>query len=329
MSSGRILILATEKGLFGIPVLPDGKLGEPVPSHSDIAFEAICRDASGTYVAGAGDGKIFLSEDGAKWENVFSGFPKGEPLWSLSAHPVRPKELYAGLEPASLWISWDGGERWEELAALRTHAASRTWRFYDPTKPHVRAIAFNRDGTQLHVGIEEGGNLISGDGGNSFDDRSAGADPDVHAIQVAHADPNLVYLLTGGGLFRSRNGGRVWERMESGLDRSYVVPLAVLHSDAKVLCIGAAGRGPGTWKSKGADAAIYRSEDWGGSWKVAEGPFPLHGMLASIVIDPEDRKRLFAGTNDGVLLQSTDLGKSWKSVRNDLPRIEEMEISWR
>ena len=141
-------------------------------------------------------------------------------------------------------------------------------------KPHIRAITFNRDGTRLHVGIEEGGNLVSGDGGASFEDRTPGSDPDVHTLQVAHADPNLIFLMTGGGLFRTRNGGKRWERMETGLDRGYVVPLAVLHGDAKVLCVGAAGNTPGTWDSRGADAAIYRSEDWGGHWTLSQGPFP-------------------------------------------------------
>lgn len=329
MSSERILLLATEKGVCTLPVQTGEKLGALEFAHSGVSFEAICRDANGTFFAGAGDGGIFSSEDGMKWLKVFDGFPKSRGLWSLAAHPVRPRELYAGLEPASLWISWDGGERWEELPALRKHSASKQWSFYEPMKPHVRAIAFNRDGAVLHVGIEEGGNLASADGGNSFEDRTPGSNPDVHHIRVSHDDPGLVFLLTGGGLFRSRTGGRAWEKMSRGLDRSYAVPLAMLHSDGKVLCAGAAGRTPGQWESKGADAAIYTSEDWGASWKMSEGPFPLRGMLASIIMDPEERNRLFAGTNDGLLLQSSDFGKTWKTALDDLPRIEEMEIGWR
>jgi hypothetical protein len=329
MSSDRILVLATQNGMISIPVQPDGQLGEIHHAIRETAFEAVCVDASGTFFAGSDEGRIFQSETGEKWEEIFAGFPGGRGLWTLAAHPVRPKELYAGLEPASLWISWKEGREWEELSALRKHPASQKWRFYDPMKPHIRAITFNRDGTLLHVGIEEGGNLVSGDGGESFEDCTPGSDPDVHTIQVSHADANLIFLMTGGGLFRSRTGGKRWERMDQGLDRSYVVPLAMLHADAKVLCVGAAGRTPGSWASQGADAAIYRSEDWGGHWTIARGPFPLNGMIASIVIDPESRARLFAGTNDGHLLASTDEGKSWTSVRKDFPRIEEMTIRWR
>ncbi len=329
MSSVRILVLGTQDGICSIPVQSDGQLGKVNRTLQGVAIEAVCQDASGTFYAGSDKGRIFESEDGEKWKEVFSGFSGSRGLWTLVAHPVRPRELYAGLEPAALWISWNGGEQWDELSALRQHPSSKDWRFYEPSKPHIRTIAFNRDGLRLHVGIEEGGNLISGDGGKSFEDRSAGADRDVHTIQLAHADPNLVYAMTGDGLYRSRHAGLRWERMENGLDRSYTVPIAMLASDAKVLCVGAAGRTPGQWHSSGADAAIYRSEDWGGSWKITNGPFPLRGMVASIVADPENRMRLFAGTNDGVLLESSDKGKSWSVAIEKLPRIEEMVIRWR
>ena len=329
MSSTRVLVLATQEGICRILIQPDGHLGQVNRTLQGIAFEAVCQDASGTFYAGADEGQVFKSEDGETWDEVFSGFPGSRGLWTLAAHPVRPKEIYAGLEPVAVWISRDGGVHWDELSALREHPASKQWSFYSPMKPHVRTIAFDRIGSRLHIGIEEGGNLISGDGGKSFEDRSDGADRDVHTIQLAHADPKLVFAMTGDGLYRSRNAGLRWERMENGLDRSYVVPMVMLASDARVLCVGAAGRTPGQWRSRGPDAAIYRSEDWGGSWKIADGPFPLRGMVASIVIDPENRAHLFAGTNDGMLLQSSDGGKSWTVATKRLPRIEEMVIRYR
>ena len=309
MASERILITATQDGILSFLVQSDGQVQKLDSVLKGIALEAVCQGSSGTFYAGADDGRIFESEEGEKWNQVSDGFPSARGLWTLAAHPVRPNEIYAGLEPVSVWISWDGGRKWEELPALRNHPASKQWRFYDPTKPHIRAIAFNRDGTRLHVGIEEGGTLISGDGGNSFEDRTAGVDPDVHTIELSHADPDLVFAMTGDGIFRSRNAGQHWERMDNGLDRSYVVPLALLHSDAKVLCVGAAGNTPGKWGSEGADSAIYRSEDWGGSWKMSEGPFPVKGMVASMVIDPGNRERIWACCSS--LPMKGSPGKRW------------------
>ena len=326
MISNQKLILATQDGIYNIPIQLDGKLGNAVQALQGVALEAICMDVSGRGFAGAEDGRIFRTENFGEWTQVFTGFNNGHSLWTLSTHPIRPSEIYAGLEPASVWISWDAGERWEEIKAVREHPSSKNWKVDDSMKPRVRTISLSRDGSLMSIGIEEGGVLISGDAGRSFNDRTMGVNPDVHVIQATHADPSLIYAMTGDGLFRSRNAGAKWEQMENGLDRHYTVPLVMLAADGKVLCLGAAGKSPGKWKAQGADAAIYRSEDWGASWAVAKGPFPLKGMLASIIVDPSNREHLLAGTNDGTLLQSTDLGNSWKILAQDLPRIEEMVI---
>lgn len=326
MDSNRVLILATKDGIGTIPVQRNGHLGEPEFSFQGTMVEAVCRDATGTCFAGSDEGRIFRSEASGKWEETFKGFAGTRGLWALAAHPVRAMEIYAGLEPAAVWVSRDGGSRWEELSALRKHPSSKKWRFYEPMKPHIRAIAFNRDGTELHIGIEEGGNLISIDGGHSFEDRTVGADPDVHTILVADKNPNLIFAMTGDGLYRSLNAGIQWERLEEGLDRGYVVPMSTISDDENSLCVGAAGRSPGAWGSHGADAVIYRSEDGGDTWNMSEGPFPLRGMVVSIVSDMQNRKCLFAGTNDGMILQSVDEGLSWTVALKDLPRIEEVTI---
>ncbi len=325
MSSNRFLILATQKGICRFPIDKDGSLGNLEQTFKGVALEAVCRDPAGFLYAGADEGQIYRSQDsGQTWQEVSQGFPKIRGLWSLAAYPARPKEIYAGLEPVSLWISRDGGEHWEELIALRNHPVSHKWHFYDPAKPHIRAIAFDHQGERLFVGIEVGGVLVSRDGGRAFEDKSKEVDEDIHTIQVAPDNPDLVFAMTGDGLFRSKDGGDHWEKLDNGLERWYMVPLVFVTADAKVICVGAGNRPPGSWQTRGADAAIYWSEDGGNSWKMASGPFPLRGMLSSIIADPENPNHLFAGTTNGMLLQSTDGGRQWSIAADHLPRIEEM-----
>lgn len=324
----RALLLATDHGICRYPLDPEGRVGPLERSHERVAFEAICLGASGLLCAGTDAGQVYRSEDGGRtWRRVFSGFPDVKGLWAMAAHPTRPQVVYAGLEPAELWVSRDGGEFWEELIALRDHPAAEGWSFFEPMLPHVRAIACDRKGERLYVGIEEGGVLVSVNGGGSFEDKSRGVNEDVHTLVVAPNDPDLVYAMTGGGLFRSQDGGHRWERLRAGLSHWYFIPLAVLSSDATVLCVGAANTPPPAWRTTGADAAIYRSEDGGDHWRPAEGPFPTRGMVTSIVTDPEQSARLFVGTTDGVLLTSADGGASWRAAADGLPRIEEMLIA--
>lgn len=328
MPSSRFLILATYEGICRFSVRQNGSLGTLRQVLRKIEFEAMTRDASGGLYAGADQGQIYRSEDqGLKWKEVFQGFPASRGLWSLVAHPVRPKEIYAGLEPASLWISRDGGAHWDELTALRDHPSGKKWYFYDPAQPHVRTISFDRQGDRLFIGIEVGGILASQDGGGSFESKGQGVDEDMHNIQMAPNNPDLVFAMTGDGLYRSRDGGDHWEQLSQGIERWYFIPLAFVSADARHLCVGAGNTPPGDWSTVGADAAIYWSEDKGNHWKMSEGPFPLRGMVTSIVADPEDHRRLFAGTTDGTLLRSPDGGKHWAIAARDLSRIEEMVIS--
>lgn len=51
----------------------------------------------------------------------------------------------------------------------------------------------------IYVGIEAGGLLYSGDDGRSFEPRSLGLHPDIHAMAVDAHEPARVYAATGHG----------------------------------------------------------------------------------------------------------------------------------
>lgn len=327
ISSNRFLILATQEGIVRSPIRPNGTLGDFEHTLQDVALEAVTQDPEGTLFAGSDEGHIYRSYDrGQNWLQVFKGFPDSLGLWSLVAHPVIPKEIYAGLEPASLWVSQDGGDHWTELTVLRNHPSSKKWYFFNPAKPHVRAIAFDKKRGRLCIGIEVGGLLVSHNGGESFEDRSLGVDEDIHAIYVAPDNPDQIFAATGDGLYRSRDSGNSWQKLTNGLDRWYMIPLTFLSDNPGHICIGAGNRPPPAWQTRGADAAIYFSNDGGDSFQITKGPFPLHGMVSAITTDPENPCHLFAATTDGLLILSSDGGKGWKVAVSKLPRIEEMVI---
>src|SRR5699024_11766678 len=73
---------------------------------------------------------------------------------------------------------------------------------------------------------------------------------------------------TGGGLYRTRNAGRSWSRMDEQLDRSYF--RESFKSNGR-LYTSAALKTPSYWGGeRGADAALYESFDGGSSFQRSE-----------------------------------------------------------
>src|ERR671925_2326853 len=99
---------------------------------SSIIFE----QTSGTMFAVALFGSVHASADGGKtWEPRDNGIPYHD-VYSLASNVVDGKvRVYAGTQPAHLFVSEDLGQYWTELPALRSVPSTPTWSF--PVPPHV------------------------------------------------------------------------------------------------------------------------------------------------------------------------------------------------
>ena len=101
---------------------------------SSIIFE----QTSGTMFAGAFFGSIHASADGGKtWERRDNGMTIHD-VYSLAAHVVDGKvRVYAGTQPAHLFVSEDLGMHWSEIPSLREVPTTPQWSF--PAPPACRA----------------------------------------------------------------------------------------------------------------------------------------------------------------------------------------------
>src|SRR4029079_682271 len=102
----------------------------------------------------------FPKEDGRALANI----------WSLAPGEGK-KDLWAGVEPASLFRSGDGGDTWEMVDGLSNHAHARKWQ---PGNGGLCLHTILNDGGRLHVGISTGGHYLSEDGGKSFEASNKG-----------------------------------------------------------------------------------------------------------------------------------------------------------
>jgi hypothetical protein len=276
------------------------------------AAQCLAVDGSGAVLAGTrGDG-VWRSPDGGRtWDAAGLA---GRDVYSIAVSAA-DDAVYAGCEPSALFRSTDSTDGWEELSGLRSVPSAPTWAY--PPRPwtsHVRWIAPDpHDAHRLLVGIEAGAVLLSEDRGATWADHRPDADRDPHALAWHPQIAGRAYEAGGGGAAWSHDGGRSWQRADTGRDRRYTWGLAVDPVDPDRWWVSAA---PGPFQAHGrgtADARIYR---WEGAWHATTDvldAFPYALLVTG--------GALYAGLGDGRLLRSGDGGVGWTevSVTGDRP----------
>jgi len=111
----------------------------------------------------------------------------------------------------------------------------------------------------------------------------------------------------------SKDGGKSWQRIDTGRDRNDTWGLAVDPDDPDCWFISACPGPREAHNPRGnAQAYIYR---WRGSgpWQALDGglPQPLKSFPYALV---SAAGQLFAGLNDGSIYVSRDLGDSWQAL---------------
>jgi len=168
---------------------------------------------------------IFRSDNlGKTWREASVGLTTRHVRW-LAYHPDISDREFAGTEPAAIFISHDGAETWRECPEVARLRDEHGWFLpYSPAAGCVRGFAFH--GTRAYAAVEVGGVLRSDDGGESWrlaagspgdpdldDAPGPVVHPDVHSIATHPTSPDLVFAPTGGGFYRSTDGGKRWTNL--------------------------------------------------------------------------------------------------------------------
>ncbi|WP_323787354.1 VPS10 domain-containing protein [Psychroserpens sp.] len=131
--------------------------------------------------------------------------------------------------------------------------------------------------------------------------------------------PNLYYFgSTGGGIWKTLNGGRSWENISDGFFGGSIGAITVSKSDPNVLYVGGGEKTVRGNVSSGY--GIWKSVDAGKTWMSAGLKNSRH--VPRIAVDPTDHNVVYAGvlgniykpTQDRGVYKSTDGGKTWKKT---------------
>lgn len=313
------LILATEQGI----VVSERRGDEWHESWRELTNQHVTSVTARENVtlAGTRTGIFRFGDDGQTWKEASHGLTAPHIRW-IAFHPNASDLVFAGTEPANIFVSQDGGNSWRicpEVAQLRDQFK---WSLpYSPEAGCVRGFAFH--GSRLYAAVEVGGVLVSEDRGETWQ-LAEGSDgkpnlagrpepfvyPDVHSLEVHPSSQDLVYAPTGGGFYRSQDGGKTWKLFYD----CYCRAVWVDPQDPDHMILGPAD---------GVDrnGRIEESRDGGESWSLASNGLQVpwrRGMVERFLQAGEE---LFAVLSTGEVLGASHSTLEWKRI---IPNIDDI-----
>ena len=363
-----VLTIGTRKGLFVAEAAKNrrsfairGPFGSGVAVYSALIetrgtprlYASSCNPFFGMKVLRSTDlGKTFKETKSAP------AFPKEDGralanIWSLEAGDTK-KDLWCGVEPASLFRSGDGGDSWEMVPGISNHAHARKWQ---PGAGGLCLHTILRDGDRVHLGISTGGHYLSEDGGTRFNASNqgigAGFVPDpypefgqcVHKIARHKDAPGRLYMQNHGGwaewdgpggprpgigVLRSDDHGRTWRSIAKGLPSDFGFPIVVHPHDADTVYV--LPLEPQTRTCPGGAPAVWCSEDGGGSWNRLARGLPKKSSYFTVQrdamgIDELKSPALYFGTTTGQLWIGRGGGEEWSCLFESLPPIHCVKVA--
>jgi photosystem II stability/assembly factor-like uncharacterized protein len=306
------LILATEQGIV-ICERNGNNWQESLRGLTDQHVTSVIA-RQGVILAGTENG-VFRSEDeGQTWEEASNGLTARHIRW-MAFHPDVSDLEFAGTEPAEIFVSHNGGDSWRaclEVADLRDR---HKWMLpYSPESGCVRGFAFHR--SRAYAAVEVGGVLVSNDNGETWK-LAEGSDgnpdlegppepfvyPDVHSLEVHPSSGDLVYAPTGGGFYRSKDGGITWKLFYD----CYCRAVWVDPQDPDHMILGPAD---------GVDrnGRIEESRDGGATWSMASSGLQVPWRRGMVERFFQAGQELFAILSNGQLLNTALSSLEWKHI---------------
>ena len=351
------LLVGTKKGLF--------VLRGDAPQNFSVATRAFDGQVVEFAVRDPGTGRTFASvtngffgprlmwtDDVASEWHAAEGptFPEGTDLAVERIWVVVPGEsdglLYAGVDPAALFVSRDGGESWSLNEALWAERIEGDW------QPGFGGLALHSicpwpgDPQRLAIGVSAAGVWLTEDGGGSWHPGFAGLVPEylpeearegtnqlcVHNMRRAPDRAERLFMQFHGSVYRSDDAGETWNDVAASLPSGFGFPLAIDPDDPDSAFVipltGSEDR-----VTPGGTVRVYGTRDGGASWNAHGDGLPVHDAWLTILRQAfgtsgagEDLG-LWFGATSGEVFGSVDAGATWSTVAPRLAPVTSVRAS--
>jgi photosystem II stability/assembly factor-like uncharacterized protein len=238
----------------------------------------------------------------------------------------QPNLYYMGTAGGGVWKTTDGGNSWGCISdgyfggSIGAVAVA-------PSDPNVIYVG---EGEQTVRGNVSSGNGLwrSTDAGESWSFIGLKGTEHIGRMIVHPENPDVVYVAAMGnlwipneerGLYRSKDGGKNWEKILYVSDKAGAVDVTFDPNNPRIMYAS-------TWQIKrngyrmdsgGPDSHLWKSTDSGDTWtKLTDRPGLPKGTIGiiGVTVSPLNSDRVWAiiEAQEGGVFRSDDAGKTWR-----------------
>ena len=250
---------------------------------------------------------------------------------AVTGVPGSPNLFYFGATGGGVWRTTNGGRDWENISdgyfggSIGAIAVSES----DPN------IIYAGGGEKTVRGNVSFGYGVwkSEDAGKTWTRAGLNNSRHIGRIRIHPADPDVVYVAAMGnlfgpgeerGVFRSRDGGKSWEKVLFVSDEVGAVDLTFDPTNPRILYATTwrVLRTPYSLESGGEGSGIWKSTDRGDTWtELSRAPGMPKGDLGiiGVAVSPVNPERVWAivEAKEGGVFRSDNGGKTWTRLNQD------------
>ncbi|HTH52182.1 MAG TPA: hypothetical protein VL501_09630 [Pyrinomonadaceae bacterium] len=267
-----------------------------------------------------------------RWRNI--GPFRGGRVNGVTGVPGQPNVFYFGSVGGGLWKSENSGRTWtpvfddQNIASIGAVAVA-------PTQGNTVYVGTGEADMRSQVSFGDG-MYKSIDAGRTWSHIGLEKTRQIGRIAISPRDPNTVFVAALGnmygpspdrGLYRSRDGGKTWEKVLHKDENIGAIDVTIDPTNPQIVYTVLWNTRRPPWSiyppSYGPGGGIWKSVDGGTTWKEIGNGIPVEGRgRIGLAIAPSNPKRIYAIVDaaKGGLYRSDDAGMTWLPT-NDQKRI--------
>ena len=267
----------------------------------------------------------------------FIGPVRGGRTEAVVGDPRNPLVFYFGSAHGGVWKTTDAGTYWRNVSDGFFNTAPVGAIDVSRSNPAIVYVGTGESITRQDITPGDGV-YKSVDGGLTWAHSGLEDTRHISKIRIHPTNPDIVYVAAVGdifgsnperGVYRTKDGGKTWQRVLYKSDRAGAVDLVMDSGNPSVLyaSLDQLQRLPWDDVSGGPDSGLFKSTDGGDTWvDITRNPGLPSGVIGKIglALSSSQPGRVWALVEaaDGALFRSDDAGGTWQRIndRRDLRR---------